>query len=171
LRRYVDDPRDASPEQIQQAAWDTVPNVAMSFWSFRLMAGLGFFFIAMFAGAFYLTSLRRPFPRWFLHLAVWIIPLPWIAAELGWVLAETGRQPWVIDGVLPTFMGVSSLSASQVILTMVGFTALYGTLAVIEISLMLKAIRKGPTPEHPEPAVSPDGGAAAVAISAPLYDR
>ena len=171
LMRYVDDPREATPDQIQQAAWDTVPNVAMAFWSFRIMAGLGFFFIAVFALAFYLVSLRRPFPRWFLRLAVAIIPLPWIAAELGWVLAETGRQPWVIGGVLPTFMSVSSLSASQVILTMVGFTLLYGTLAVIEVTLMVRAICKGPTSETPVTTPQPASGGFPEAVPAPLYDR
>ncbi len=144
LRRYVDNPADATAEQIQQAAWDTVPNVALSFFAFRIMAGLGFLFIAIFATAFYFISLRRSVPKWFLRLALFAIPLPWIAAEVGWVLAETGRQPWIIDGVLPTFLGVSSLSVSQVIITMVGFTLLYGTLAVIEVSLMLKAIKAGP---------------------------
>ncbi|HPF24301.1 MAG TPA: cytochrome ubiquinol oxidase subunit I [Hyphomonas sp.] len=144
LKRYVDDPATADRETISKAAWDTVPNVALSFFSFRIMMGLGFLFIAMFGAAFYFVSLKRNVPRWFLRLAFFAIPLPWIAAELGWVLAEAGRQPWVIDGVLPTFMGVSSLSATQVIMTMVGFTLLYGTLAVIEISLMVRSVRLGP---------------------------
>lgn len=171
LHRYVEDPREATPEQIEQAAWDTVPNVALSFWSFRFMAGLGFFFIALFGAAFYFVSVRRPLPRWFLKIALFSIPLPWIAAELGWVLAETGRQPWVIDGVLPTFMGVSSLSASQVILTMIGFTALYGTLAAIEITLMVRAIKKGPVSDKPiEPVQEPSGRLPANA-ALPLYDQ
>ena len=144
LKRYVDDPATADRATIEKAAMDTVPNVAMSFFSFRIMAGVGFLFIAMFAVAFYFVSLKRKVPRWFLYLAFFSIPLPWIAAELGWILAETGRQPWVIDGVLPTFMGVSSLSATQVIMTMVGFTLLYGTLAVIEITLMIRAVKLGP---------------------------
>jgi len=87
------------------------------------------------------------------------------------VLAETGRQPWVIDGVLPTFMGVSSLSASQVILTMVGFTLLYGTLAVIEVTLMVRAIRKGPASEKPAMTHQPASGGFPQAVPAPLYDR
>lgn len=144
LLRYVDDPLTADRETITKAAFDTVPNVMMAFFSFRIMAGLGFLFIGIFALAFFFVSMKRKVPRWFLRVAVLAIPLPWIAAELGWVLAEVGRQPWVIDGVLPTFLGVSSLSASQVIMTMVGFTLLYGTLAVIEISLMLRAIKAGP---------------------------
>ena len=139
-----DDPATADEATIEKAAWDTVPNVALSFYSFRLMMGLGFLFIAMFATAFYFISLKRNVPRWFLRLAFFAIPLPWIAAELGWILAEAGRQPWVIDGVLPTFMGVSSLTVQQVIMTMVGFTLLYGTLAIIEISLMVRAVKLGP---------------------------
>lgn len=144
LLRYVDDPLKADRATIEKAAWDTVPNIAMSFYSFRLMAGLGFLFILLFGAAFYFVSLRRQIPRWFLTAAVAIIPLPWVAAELGWILAETGRQPWIIDGVLPTFLGVSTLSASQVIMTMVGFTVIYGALAFIEVSLMVKAINAGP---------------------------
>ena len=84
---------------------------------------------------------------WLLKVAVWSIPLPWIAAELGWIVAEVGRQPWVIEGVLPTAVGVSSLGAGTVLLTIAGFTLIYTVLFVIEIKLMLKAIRKGPKGE------------------------
>jgi len=144
LKRYVDNPATADEDMIRKAAWDTVPSVPMAFFTFRFMAGLGFLFIGMFALAFYFINIKRNPPNWFLRAAVLAIPLPWIAAELGWVLAETGRQPWIIDGVLPTFMGVSSLTASQVIITMIGFTLLYGVLAFIEVKLMLKAISAGP---------------------------
>ena len=91
--------------------------------------------------------MRKHETRWFLKLALVSLPLPWIAAELGWILAEVGRQPWIIEGVLPTFLGVSSLNPEQIIVTMVGFTVLYGALAVVEISLMVHLIRKGPYPE------------------------
>ncbi|XBQ17642.1 MAG: cytochrome ubiquinol oxidase subunit I [Oceanicaulis sp.] len=148
LRRYVEDPREATPEQISQAAWDTVPDVPVMFWSFRVMAGLGFYFIALFGAAFVLSTMRKHETRWFLKLALVSLPLPWIAAELGWILAEYGRQPWIIEGVLPTFLGVSSLAAEQIILTMVGFTVLYGVLAVVEVMLMVHFIRKGPYPEE-----------------------
>ena len=146
LNRYVEDPRTASPDQIRQAAFDTVPDVTVMFWSFRFMAGLGFYFIALFGTAFVLSSLRRHETRWFLRIALFSLPLPWVAAELGWLLAEYGRQPWIIEGVLPTFLGVSSLAAGQIILTMAGFTLLYGVLAVIEVMLMVHLIRKGPYP-------------------------
>ena len=76
------------------------------------------------------------------------IPLPWLAIEAGWVLAEIGRQPWAVDGVLPTFLGASSLTVPQVWATIIGFTALYGGLAVIEVRLMLAQIRKGPIEHH-----------------------
>jgi len=144
LTKYVADPRQATPAMIDKAAEDMVPNVALSFWSFRFMVGIGFLFLIVFSGAFYFMNIRRNVPDWFLRTAVWLIPLPWIAAELGWIVAETGRQPWIIDGVLPTHLGVSSLSAEQVITTMVGFTLIYGVLLVIEMNLMLRAISKGP---------------------------
>ena len=109
------------------------------------MVGLGFFFIGIFAVAFYLASTRRlQSSRAFLHVALWMLPLPWIAAELGWYVAEVGRQPWVIEGVLPTFLAVSSLSASNVLTTLVGFIVFYSALLVVEIYLMAKAIRLGP---------------------------
>jgi len=129
--------------------------VPLMFWSFRIMAGLGFCFIALFATAFVLCSLRRFDQRWFLWLAVCAIPLPWVSTELGWVIAEMGRQPWAIDGVLPTGLAASSLSRGVLWLTIVGFTLLYGALAVIEIGLILRTIRGGPYAKHEEPAPVP----------------
>lgn len=156
LKRHVADPRTASPQQIEAAAWDTVPSVPLMFWSFRIMAIIGFLMIALFAAAFTLASLRRHLDtRWFLRLCVFAIPLPWIAAELGWVVAEMGRQPWAIEGVLPTFLATSSLTRTDLWITILGFTALYGALAVIEVRLILAAIKHGPV-EHQEPM--PDFG-------------
>ncbi|PWE16890.1 cytochrome bd-I ubiquinol oxidase subunit CydA [Marinicauda salina] len=146
LRRYVESPDQVTPELIRQAAFDTVPNVAVMFWSFRFMVGIGFYFIALFGVGFVLSTMRRHETRWYLKLALVSLPLPWIAAEAGWLLAEYGRQPWIIEGVLPTFLGVSSLAAGQVWLTIVGFTLLYGVLAVVEVMLMIHLIRRGPYP-------------------------
>ena len=148
LKRHVADPRQASPELIQKTAWETVPNVPALFWSFRIMAGIGMFLIAFFATAFVLCSVRMHETKWFLRIAVLAIPLPWIAIEFGWVLAEFGRQPWAVDGVLPTFLGASSLTVPQLWATIVGFTLLYGALAVVEVRLMLFAIKKGPFHEQ-----------------------
>ena len=118
------------------------------FWAFRIMAGTGLLMIALFATAFVLVTLRKHDTKWFLRLAVLAIPLPWIATELGWVLAEVGRQPWAVEGVLPTFLAPSSLSVAQLIASIVGFTLLYGALAVVEVGLILKTIKKGPFAEQ-----------------------
>ena len=158
LRPYLDDPREASDEQIAQAAWDTVPHVPTLFWAFRIMVGLGMFFILLTATFFYLSA-RHQLDRypWLLKVAVFSIPLPWIAAECGWIVAEVGRQPWVIEGVLPTAAAVSDLGATTVLFTIVGFAAIYTVLFIIEMTLMLAAIRKGPEEDHqPEQKLVPD---------------
>lgn len=145
LKQYTDKVAQASPAQIDQAAWNTVPDVFTLFWTFRTMVGLGFYFILLFGIAFYLTFRRRVSKnKWFLWLALFSLPLPWVAAELGWVVAEYGRQPWVVDGLLPTFMGVSSLPASSVWVSLMGFILFYTLLAIVEIYLMVKYIRLGP---------------------------
>lgn len=145
LRRYVSDPAQATPAQIDQAAWDTVPSVGWLFWSFRVMVALGFFFIALFAYGFYQAMRRRSDARpWFLRLALWSLPLPWIAAELGWFVAEHGRQPWAIEGVLPTFLAVSPIATANVVLSLCGFVLFYSVLAVVDVFLLVKYIRLGP---------------------------
>jgi cytochrome d ubiquinol oxidase subunit I len=159
LKRYTDKVTDATPAQIEKAAWDTVPNVLALFWSFRFMVGLGFFFIAFFAGAFWLSARRQlDRHRLFLRLAVLILPLPWIASELGWFVAENGRQPWTIDGVLPTFLSASSVTVGSVWLSVAGFVLFYSALAVVELFLMVKYIRLGPEADA-------DGSAASLAAA------
>ena len=155
LKRYVDDPRQASSEQIAKAAWDTVPPVAPLFWSFRLMVAIGMFLIVL-MGTFLVLSAKHQLGerRWLLKVALWSLPLPWLAVEAGWIVAELGRQPWVIEGVLPTAVAVSNLGVKTLLLTIAGFVAIYSVLLVIEIKLMLKTIRKGPQ-ETPAPAPTP----------------
>jgi cytochrome d ubiquinol oxidase subunit I len=142
--RYVKDPAEADDAVIKRAAWSTVPNVPLLFWSFRIMVALGFFFIALFGYAFYLASRRKLDRPLFLRIAMWSLPLPWIAAELGWIVAEVGRQPWAIDGVLPTFLGVSSTSSPQVTASLIGFVVLYTGLAVVDVLLMRRTVKAGP---------------------------
>lgn len=160
LKRLVEDPRTATPDQIKVTAWNTVPNVPVMFWTFRFMAAIGFAMIALFATAFVLCTLRRHETRWFLWLCVAAIPLPWIAAELGWIVAEYGRQPWAVEGVLPTFLGASSLTVPQLWTTIIGFTLFYGALAVVEVGLILRAIKKGPFAEQEAFASGPDSSTA-----------
>lgn len=161
LKRVVADPRTATPEQIKATAWSTVPNVPVMFWTFRFMAAIGFAMIALFATAFLLCTLRKHETRWFLWLCVIAMPLPWIAAELGWIVAEFGRQPWAVEGVLPTFLGASSLTVPQLWATIIGFTLFYGALAVVEVRLILHAIKKGPFAEQEEFAPDPANPSAA----------
>lgn len=145
LKQYTDDVTHADQQLINQAAWDTVPDVPTLFWSFRVMVACGFFFVALFGIAFYLSLRRRICKhRWFLKVVLFSLPLPWIAAEMGWLVAEYGRQPWVVDGLMPTFMGVSSVSAASVWVSLVGFVFFYSLLAVVEIYLMIKYIKLGP---------------------------
>jgi len=145
LKRYTPSVIDATLDQIRQAAWDTVPNITPLFWSFRVMVGIGFTLIALFTTAFYLAARRRILQnRWFLKLSFLALPLPWIAAELGWIVSEHGRQPWAIEGILPTYLGVSSVTTAQVWLSLMGFVVFYTLLAIVDVFLMIKYIKLGP---------------------------
>lgn len=145
LLRYVDDPRHATPQQIALAAEDTIPTVWPLFWAFRIMVGLGFAYIGVMAYFFWRSSFKgQTYPRWALWTAVAAIPTPWIAAEMGWFVAEYGRQPWTVDGVLPTALSASHLSVQDLLITLAGFLTFYTILFIVEMGLMLKYIRKGP---------------------------
>ncbi|MBI1174602.1 MAG: cytochrome bd-I ubiquinol oxidase subunit CydA [Sideroxydans sp.] len=146
LKKYTEDVSKATPEMIQHAVDDTVPRVAPMFWSFRVMVALGFAFALLFALSLYHTVRGTFFKqRWLLRWAVWFIPTPWIAAELGWFVAEYGRQPWTIYGVLPTHLSASSLSVGSLYGSLTGFIVFYTGLLVIEMYLMVKFSRKGPS--------------------------
>jgi cytochrome d ubiquinol oxidase subunit I len=145
LKRSRPDIEHATADQIDAAASSTIPNVPVLFWSFRFMVAIGFWFMALFATAFWLSVKRRldryPF---FLRAALLSLPLPWLAAELGWIVAEYGRQPWVIEGVLPTALGVSSTTPGTVLFSLIGFALFYSALLVADLYLLLKYIRLGP---------------------------
>jgi cytochrome d ubiquinol oxidase subunit I len=145
LKRTMDDPTRATQADIARAAAGTIPNVPVLFWSFRLMVACGFWFIVLFAYSFWLASTRNLLHhRWYLRVALYSLPLPWLANELGWIVAEYGRQPWAIEGILPTALGVSSVSTAQVATSLAGFVLFYTALAVVDVMLMRKYIRKGP---------------------------
>ncbi len=149
LKKYTEEPANASEEMIRKAAADTIPRVAPMFWVFRLMVAAGFTMLFVFAMSFYFCATRvADQKRWLLRLAVWCIPLPWIASEAGWFVAEYGRQPWTISGVLPTSMSVSSISTEQLWFSIGGFLFFYTALLVIEMYLMIKYIRLGPSSLH-----------------------
>jgi cytochrome d ubiquinol oxidase subunit I len=149
LKKYTANVVDATPEQIKAAVADTIPNVAAIFWSFRIMVGLGLWFLFVFATAFYVLARRRLADnRWLMHVALWSIPLPWIAIELGWIVAEYGRQPWSISEVLPTHLGVSSVTVGHVWFSLSGFVIFYTALLAVELFLMFKYARLGPSSLH-----------------------
>jgi cytochrome d ubiquinol oxidase subunit I len=173
LLRFTPDPANASPAQIDQAAWTTVPNVLVLFWCFRFMVGLGLYFIALFATAFVLSTRHRfEYHRLYLRIAFYSLPLPWLAVELGWIVAEYGRQPWAIDGVLPTFLAASPTPKGNVLFSLIGFLVFYSALAAIDAFLMARAIRRGPEglgywppepdPEPKTPSAPPSAAAAVV---------
>ncbi|MBR1221599.1 cytochrome ubiquinol oxidase subunit I [Bradyrhizobium sp. U87765 SZCCT0131] len=155
LKQFVEDPRKASPQQIDDAAWSTVPQVPTLFFAFRFMVLGAFILLAVFAVSLWHTAREAEAPRWLFRLAVLALPIPWIAIELGWLVAEFGRQPWIIEGVLPTFLATSQLGVTNLLITITGFTVVYGVLAIIEVRLMLAAIRKGPEVADVVDALSP----------------
>lgn len=146
LKKYVADVRDATPEMMDRAAADTIPSVGPMFWSFRLMVGLGFSFLLLFGWAF-LASARNQVAsnRLMLKTSLYMLPLPWLACELGWVVAEYGRQPWTIYGVLPTHLSTSSLTVTSIALSLGGFIVFYTALFIVEMFLMFKYARLGPS--------------------------
>jgi len=145
LKKYTADVTKATPEMLEMAVNSTVPAVAPMFWSFRAMVGLGFAMLALFGLAFLSTlktaCMQKP---WLLKWAIWMLPAPWIACELGWYVAEYGRQPWTIYGVLPTHLSVSTLSVNSLYGSLAGFIGFYTVLLVVEVYLMQKFARMGP---------------------------
>jgi cytochrome d ubiquinol oxidase subunit I len=145
LRKYVARVQDATPQQIQMAVDSTVPRVFPMFWSFRFMVALGFLMLALFALSFWSTVKTDCEARpWLLKWAMWMLPAPWLACELGWFVAEYGRQPWTIYGVLPTHLSVSTLSVESLYGSLAGFVGFYTVLLVVEVYLMVKFARMGP---------------------------
>ncbi|MGH8711611.1 MAG: cytochrome ubiquinol oxidase subunit I [Burkholderiales bacterium] len=146
LKKYTPNVVDATLEQKVSAANDTIPKVWPMFWSFRIMVGLGMLFLFIFACAFYFCAKRDvQHQTWLLRLALYSIPLPWIAAELGWIVAEYGRQPWSISEVLPTFLSTSNIEAGKIYFSLAGFIFFYTFLLIVELYLMFKYARLGPS--------------------------
>jgi len=146
LKKYTPNITDATEAQIKQAASDTIPNVFTLFWSFRVMVAMAFLMFFIFAASFYFTIKRSMEKQtWLLRLALYATPVPWIAAEMGWIVAEMGRQPWTISGILPTHLSTSSLSAGNLYFSLASFIGFYTLLLVIEMYLMFKYTRLGPS--------------------------
>lgn len=149
LKKYTDKVVDATDEQVRQASLDTIPDVLSLFFSFRVMVAAGFLMLALFACAFWASARKNEERKpWLLKWALWSLPLPWIAAQTGWYVAEHGRQPWSIGEVLPTHLSTSSLSTGDVWGSLTALIAFYSLLLVVEMYLMIRFARLGPSSLH-----------------------
>ncbi|MDP2976814.1 MAG: cytochrome ubiquinol oxidase subunit I, partial [Anaerolineales bacterium] len=122
-----------------------VPLVALDYWMFRIMVGVGLLMIALTAYALYLPMRKWP-EKWMrpLKWMVWVIALPYIANSSGWILTETARQPWIVHGLLKTEDAVSpNLSAGMVLFSLIGFTLIYAILMVADVYLLVKFAKAG----------------------------
>ncbi|MDA3890544.1 MAG: cytochrome ubiquinol oxidase subunit I [Salinivirgaceae bacterium] len=127
---------------------ELIPSVPTTFYSFRIMVGLGFHFMALFMVVLLLARKDKLEKyRFILYTALWTIPLAYIASELGWVVAEVGRQPWVIQDILPTIAAVSQISSTSVQITFGLFFIIFTGLLIAEIKIMITQIKKGPEGE------------------------
>jgi cytochrome d ubiquinol oxidase subunit I len=130
---YIDSPQEL------------VPPVGLVYWSFRVMVGLGGALLVLMCVVLWAERKRRlESMRWLLWAALLSIPLVYIAGQAGWIVAEVGRQPWVIEGLLPTKAAVSSISVSAVQTTFFIFVAIFTLFLAIELRIMTKAIKRGP---------------------------
>lgn len=146
LKKYISDVRLATPEMKAQALRDAFPKVTPMFWTFRIMVAVAFAMLVLIAVAFWSAARNRIESRpWLLKWAVWSVPLPWIACEMGWFVAEYGRQPWTVQGMLPTHLSTSALSGNDVLFSLGGFLLFYTLLLIAEVYLMLKYVRLGPS--------------------------
>ena len=126
-----------------------VPNVPFTFYSFHIMVILGFYFVVFFSLVLYFNQRNKiAEKRWLLRLAIVTIPLVYIASVAGWVTAEVGRQPWVIQDIMPTIAAVSRLDASSVQITFWLFAAIFTVLLIAELKIMFRQIKKGPEGEE-----------------------
>lgn len=130
---YIDSPQEL------------IPNVPLVYWSFRAMVGLGSFLLLLMIATFWFEYRGKlQDMRWLQWVALLSIPLVYIAGQAGWIVAEVGRQPWVIEGLLPVKAAVSSVSVSAVQTTFWLFVVIFTLFLVAEIRIMINAIKQGP---------------------------
>jgi cytochrome d ubiquinol oxidase subunit I len=128
-----------------ESADELVPNVPLVYWSFRVMVGLGGFLLFLMILVLWAERKGKMSKwTWLQWVALCSIPLVYLAGQAGWIVAEVGRQPWVIEGLLPTKAAVSSVSVGAVQTTFFLFVAIFTLFLAIEIRILLKAIQKGP---------------------------
>jgi cytochrome bd ubiquinol oxidase subunit I len=143
LSWLVYDQWDAEIKGLKEWPKNDRPPVTLTFWAFRLMVGLGFLFALLTViGWFKRNRLERC--RWYLRTMTYAIPLPYLASELGWIVTEVGRQPWLVYDVMRRTDGVSPIAAGQVAISLAAFVLLYSLLGLTAFALMARVIRRGP---------------------------
>ncbi len=123
---------------------DIIPNVPLTFYSFHIMVTLGFYFIGFFILILYFVYNNIENYKWLMWLAILTMPLGYIASEAGWIVTEVGRQPWVIQDLMPTVAAVSQIDSSAVIVTFILFAVIFTALLIAEIKIMTRQIKIGP---------------------------
>ena len=158
IYRSTDDPsekaeaRYALEENVQYMGYghlekpeDVIPPIGVVFWAFRFMIGLGMLLLLELLVIGWLAwKDKLAGKRWLMIAAIVCIPLVYICGQSGWIVAEVGRQPWTIQGLLPVNVAISSLSAGAVKTTFFVFLAIFTLFLVIEIRILIGAIKKGP---------------------------
>ena len=124
--------------------YDTIPPVPLVFYSFRLMVGLGMLFVLLFICSWWYAK-KRKFEKFkfILYLAIACVPLAYIASQCGWIVAEVGRQPWVVQNLMPTNVAITRIASGWVVTTFWMFAILFTLLLIAEIGIMFTQIRKG----------------------------
>lgn len=160
---------DQSRKEIQQnykyfgygyldSPYEAVPPVAITFYAFHIMVIIGGWLLLFLAAMLYLVYKKPDFYKykWILWVAILTVPLVWICSEAGWVTAEVGRQPWIIQDVMPTRAAISDITRSTVITTFCMFAVVFTTLLAAECTIMVRRIRKEPElPDSNTPAPEP----------------
>lgn len=146
LEIYAKNPANPTEAEIKAAAEGTIPEVLPLFFAFRLMVGAGFLLLVVIGLSFWVTASNKIGEKpWVHRLALWSIPLPWIACEAGWFIAEYGRQPWAIADILPTGIAASALTAGEIWFSIILICGLYTLFLIAEMFLMFKFARLGPS--------------------------
>ncbi len=128
---------------------ELIPNVSLTFYAFRIMVILGGFFLIFFVLVWFFEKKNKlQNHNWLLWLSVISVPLAYITTQCGWIVAEVGRQPWVIQDIMPTFAAISNIETSSVKITFFLFAVLFTVLLIAELGIMFRQIKKGPEEVH-----------------------
>jgi cytochrome d ubiquinol oxidase subunit I len=140
---------DAEVKGLKDFPLEDRPPVLLTAVSFKLMVALGFLFVLLTIVGWFRRN-RLESSRWYLWIMLFAIPLPYLACELGWIVAEVGRQPWIVNNVMRTSEAFSPIPSSRVAITLIAFIVVYSLLAVVDIFLLIRFARKGPEPVKAE---------------------